>query len=167
MLPAGQTSPEIKDLFQRFFRLRHRFRVSMPENITNVKNRLHQTAQGGSLTENGNNFDLFFNIGSLLVHHNGPMAMGDLSRSLNVPLSSATRIVDWLVSNDIAERLPDPDDRRVVLVGLTESGLDLYREIDAFFIERVERLLHGFTPEERSTFGSLLLKIINTMEKEA
>ena len=161
---VDQSVTEMKDLVQRLFRLRHRFRVGVPENIETLK-RLFQAAHGNPV-ENGNNFDLFFSVGNILSNQPEPIAMGDLSRSLNVPLSTATRIVDWLVSNDYARRLPDPADRRVVLVALTATGSAMYREIDAFFMERIQRLMRGFTPEERDTFRGLLQKIINTMEQE-
>ena len=166
MISVDQSTTELKELFQRFFRLRHGMRLGLPENIADLKKRLHQTASG-SPAENSNNFELFFNVGNVLTRQAEPMAMGDLSRSLNVPLSSATRIIDWLVANNFAQRLPDPNDRRVVLVALTEPGLALYREIDSFFIERVENMMRGFTPGERSTFRDLLLKIITNMEQEA
>ena len=165
-MTGEQNTTEMKALFQRLFRLRHRMRLGMPEKIADLKMRLHQTASS-SPTENNNNFELFFNVGNVLTLQAEPMAMGDLSRSLNVPLSSATRIVDWLVANNFAQRLPDPDDRRVVLVALTGPGLALYREIDTFFIERVERMMRGFSPAERDTFHDLLLKVINNMEQEA
>ncbi len=166
MTPVDQSTTELKELFQRFFRLRHGMRLGLPEAIADLKKRLHQSASG-SPAENSNNFELFFNVGNALTHQPEPMAMGDLSRSLNVPLSSATRTIDWLVANKFAQRLPDPDDRRVVLVALTEPGLALYREIDSFFTERMEGMLRDFSPEERSTFRDLLLKIINNMEQEA
>ncbi len=166
MMTVEQNTNEMKDIFQRFFRMRHSMRLGLPKNIEDLKIRLHQIASG-SPAENSNYFELFFNVGNVLTRQAEPMAMGNLSRSLNVPLSSATRIVDWLVSNNFAQRLPDPDDRRVVLVVLTEDGLALYREIDSFFTERMEGMLRGFTLEERSTFRDLLLKIITNMEQEA
>ena len=167
MIPVNdQSITEMKDLVQRLFRLRHRFHVGVPENIEDLKKRLFKAAKGAPVDQ-GTNFDLFFNVGSILSRQPEPIAMGDLSRSMNVPLSTATRIVDWLVSNDYAQRLPDPADRRVVLVTLTDTGSAMYREIDAFFMERIERMMRGFTPEERNTFRGLLQKIINTMEQDA
>ncbi len=62
--------------------------------------------------------------------------MTDLSEDLGTPLSSATRMVDWLVGAGYAERLADPLDRRVVLVRLTESGRRLYQAISDFLEER-------------------------------
>ena len=165
MMPIEPTTSEMTGLVQRLFRLRHRFRVGLPENITDLKKRLFQTTHG--LPVDNNNFDLFFSVGSLLSGQPEPIAMGDLSRSLNVPLSTATRMVDWMVNNDYARRLPDPNDRRVVLVTLTGTGSAMYREINAFFMERVERLMRGFTPEERSSLRGIIQKIVNTLEQEA
>jgi DNA-binding MarR family transcriptional regulator len=158
---------EMKETVQRLFRLRRRFHVGVPENIAALKKRLFQTNHSNQV-ENITDFDLFYNIGGAFSSQPEPtMTMGDLSRSLNVPLSTATRIVDWLVNNGYAQRLPDPEDRRVVRVTLTETGSAMYREIDNFFMERIERLMRIFTPEERDTFRGLLLKIVKTLEQEA
>jgi DNA-binding MarR family transcriptional regulator len=164
---TNPSTSEMKEIIQRLFRLRHRFHVGVPENILSLKERLFHTNHSNPL-ENTTDFDLFYSIGNAFSHQAEPtMTMGDFSRSLNVPLSTATRIVDWLVNNNHAQRLPDPGDRRVVRVALTETGMAMYREIDNFFTERIERLMHGFTPEERETFRGLLFKIINTLEQEA
>jgi DNA-binding MarR family transcriptional regulator len=165
--PIDHSLDEMKDHVQRLFRLRHRFRVGLPENIETLKKRLFQTSHSNPV-ENITDFDLFFSIGSAFSHQpEATLTMGDLSRSLNVPLSTATRIVDWLVNNGYAQRLPDPDDRRVVRVALTETGSAMYREIDSFFMERIERLMCIFTTEERDTLCGLLLKIVKTLEQEA
>ena len=165
--PVNQSSDEMKNLVQRLFRLRHRFHVGVPEKIQALKKRLFKDGHSNPV-ENTTDFDLFYNIGSAFSRQTEPtMTMGDLSRSLNVPLSTATRIVDWLVNNGYAQRLPDPDDRRVVRVALTETGSAMYLEIDNFFMERIERLMRVFTPEEQNTFRGLLRKIVNTLEQEA
>jgi DNA-binding MarR family transcriptional regulator len=164
--PVDPSLVEMKEVVRRLFRLRRRFHVGVPETIAALKKRLFQTNHSNPV-ENINDFDLFYNVGSAFSHQAEPMTMGDLSRSLNVPLSTATRIVDWLVSNSYAQRLPDPDDRRIVRVALTETGNAMYHEIDNFFMERIERLMCIFTPEERETFRGLLLKIVKTLEQEA
>ena len=164
--PIDHSIVEMKEIVQRLFRLRRRFHVGVPEKIETLKKRLFQTNHSNPV-ENINDFDLFYNLGSAFSRQADPMTMGDLSRSLNVPLSTATRIVDWLVNNGYAQRLPEPEDRRVVRVALTETGSAVYREIDSLFMERIERLMRGFTPEERDTFRGLLQKIVNSLEQEA
>jgi DNA-binding MarR family transcriptional regulator len=83
-----------------------------------------------------------------------------------VPLSTATRIADWMVGDGYVQRLPDPDDRRVVRVAFTDTGNAVYHDIDTYFLERIEHLLHNFTTDERTLLITLLRKIIQTMEQE-
>ncbi len=161
-----QSIEAIKGIIQRIFRLRHHFRVVHPENIRLLQKRLFKENTSNPV-ENVTDFDLFFNIGTIFSQQSGSLTMGELSQELNVPLSTATRIADWMVSNGYLQRLPDPDDRRVVRVAFTDAGHAVYHEIDTFFMERIEQLLHNFTPDERTTFIALLGKIIQTMEQES
>lgn len=156
---------KMKNIVQRLFRMRHRFRVAVPENIEVLKKRLAHTRLNNPV-DNGNDFNLFYNLGGAFDQEAESLTMGDLSRHMKVPLSTATRIVDWLVFNGYAQRLSDPDDRRIVRVMLTEIGRATYCEIDAFFLERIERLMRDFSPEERSTFQVLFEKIVISMEQE-
>jgi DNA-binding MarR family transcriptional regulator len=161
--PEPQTA-EIANLFQHLFFLKHHARILLPESLSTLKKRLDETfldsKSGGSIDE-----DLFHSIGLVFSARQDPITMGELSRSLDVPLSKATRIVDWLVKNNYVQRLPDPNDRRVVRVDLTEEGQEMYRTINEFIVERVERLLSIFTPQERQNLTQLLRKLLKSMEE--
>jgi DNA-binding MarR family transcriptional regulator len=161
-----QSIEEIKGILQSLFRLRHHFRVVLPENLRDLKKRLFKNNRSNPV-ENVTDFDLFYNIGTIFSRHAEPLTMGELSQALDVPLSTATRIADWMVGNGYVRRLPDPGDRRVVRVAFTEAGMAIYHEIDTFFMERIEKLLHNFSLDERKTFIALLRKIIQSMEQEA
>lgn len=52
----------------------------------------------------------------------GSMRMGQLAVALGVALSTATGIVDRLVENGLLWREEDPEDRRSIVVRLTEKG---------------------------------------------
>ena len=158
--------PEVVEIMQRIFRLKDRFRAGVPENIVILRKRL-MASNLASKTGHANNFDLFHNIGLVFSRHEGPITMGELSRDLNVPLSSATRTMDWLVKNGYAERLPDPQDRRVVRVGLTDAGNEIYAAINQLFMERIDQLMGQLAPEERQTFTALLLKVLDGLEAQA
>ena len=56
------------------------------------------------------------------LEQQGPLRMGEISRSLGSTLSATTSIVDRLVGKGLLERMSDPDDRRVVICGLTDLG---------------------------------------------
>ena len=53
---------------------------------------------------------------------NGPARMGELAGSLGHNLSAATTLMDRLVDKGLTHRVPDPNDRRVVLCELTPKG---------------------------------------------
>lgn len=57
---------------------------------------------------------------TLLDH--GPMRMGALADREGVRMPTATSLVDVLTRDDLVTRAPDPDDRRAVVIELTEQG---------------------------------------------
>lgn len=163
---AGLPSPAIAKILQHLFYLKSRFKVGVPENIAVLKERLDEIIPEGKMGDI-NRYDLFYSIGIIFSSQPEPITMGELSRALRMPLSTTTRIMDWLVKNDYARRLPDPEDRRVVRVTLTDTGNEMYHTINEFFLERIEQIMHPFTPQERETLLLLLSKLIDNLEKEA
>ena len=57
----------------------------------------------------------------VLTHH-GEMRMSALSDHLRIAPRSGTEVADELERRGLLRRRPDPDDRRAVLVALTEEG---------------------------------------------
>ncbi|MCL4507866.1 MAG: MarR family transcriptional regulator [Chloroflexi bacterium] len=145
--------------------LRPRLKVMLPEDLVRLKAQLSQSYPGGSAASRADN-NLLFNIGVILSRQQEPITMGDLSRMLDVPLSTATRIVDWLVTNNFVERQPDAFDRRIVHIRFTESGQTIFRMINEFMRARVEKLLGRFTHEEATTLIILLRKLVSALEDE-
>jgi DNA-binding MarR family transcriptional regulator len=156
---------EFGEVFRRFMRLQRRLKAVLPRDVLRARERLHKLvphAKHGSHAD----YDILYNIGLTLARQTAPMTMGELSQALEVPLSTATRIVDLLVKSEFAQRLPDPADRRVVRVGLTKTGQEMYRTMDGFITKRVEQLLNPFTPAERETLIALLTKLVTALEQE-
>lgn len=106
----------------------------------------------------------FHRISSIL-HRKPGSTMGELSQALSVPLYTATRLVDSLVENGLADRLPDPDDRRIVRVTLTDDGLRFHEAIEAHFAQSIERIMACLTPEEQGTLVALLRKITASLKE--
>ena len=67
--------------------------------------------------------------------------MSALAMELGVSLPTATGLVGRLVSERLVERLPHPEDRRVVLVRPTDAGRDLLRRILKALEELVTNVL--------------------------
>lgn len=166
-MPTPSSSPsssEVVKLLQRIVRLRSRFKVVAPENIAALKKQIHESnmsGKGAGIEDAG----LFYNAGSVFSRYAGPISMGELSRDLEVPLSTATRTMDWLVNNGYARRLDDPKDRRIVRVELTELGKETYQTISTFMLERVEQAMSQLASAERDILISLLNKVLNALEE--
>ena len=93
--------------------------------------------------------------------------MGEFSNALSVPLSTATRIADWLVDNGYIQRLPDVDDRRVVRVSLTDMGKELFKAIDRYIRQRMKQILSSLTAEERTILLALVSKVVSGLKEAA
>ncbi|MFT4200346.1 MarR family winged helix-turn-helix transcriptional regulator [Gordonia sp. (in: high G+C Gram-positive bacteria)] len=52
----------------------------------------------------------------------GPLRMGTLAEREGIRMPTATALVDGLIKVGLVDRRPDPDDRRAVLVELTDTG---------------------------------------------
>lgn len=100
----------------------------------------------------------FFNLSSTLFY-NENLTMGELSQALSVPLSTATRMIDWWVENEFATRSNDPEDRRVVRIALTDTGRKLHKLIEKLISESARQCLNCLTPKEQDTLLTLIRKV--------
>jgi DNA-binding MarR family transcriptional regulator len=112
------------------------------------------------------NYGLFYRISSNIYPGND-LTMGELSNALSVPLSTATRMVNWMVTDGYIKRLPDPEDRRVVRVALTEKGLEMHNTIRSYTEERVGTILSSLSTDEQITLLQLIDKVISELKKVA
>ena len=62
-----------------------------------------------------------------LLADGGSHSMREIAGFALVSASSLTRLVDRLVADNLAYRLPDPGDRRRILVHITDRGRDVHR----------------------------------------
>jgi DNA-binding MarR family transcriptional regulator len=100
----------------------------------------------------------FFNTSGAL-YRTINLTMGELSKSIAAPMSSTTRMVNWLVDNGYAARLSDPDDRRIVRVTLTDEGRKLHEYIEDHIIKRVRETMQLLTKEEQATIINIFDKL--------
>lgn len=81
-----------------------------------------------------------------------------IGQHLVARLPDVTRLVDRLEKAGLVRRSRTPQDRRVVLVGITEKGLDLLRELDKPTLELHKRQLRHMTKAELAELSRLLYK---------
>ena len=104
-----------------------------------------------------------FGLIVLLGRHNS-LIMKEVSDFMKVPMSTATGIVDKLVSKGYLMRFYSEEDRRVVRIGLSKYGKELFllmEQMMAFFGQHV---LDGFTSEEREQFIFLMEKATRNLD---
>ena len=58
----------------------------------------------------------------VLLERVGPLRMGNIAIYLGRALSATTTVMDRLVEKGLVDRVSDPNDRRVVICKLTDSG---------------------------------------------
>jgi DNA-binding MarR family transcriptional regulator len=107
-----------------------------------------------------------FRILATLNRSDAPPTMGELSAQLGIPLSSATRTADNLVRAKLAERCPDPADRRIVRLCLTRNGRQFIELWRSFLKQRIGRVLDHFTGSEQQQLLHLAGKLIDSLEAE-
>ena len=153
---------QIAQVIHDFMQLMMRFRTSLPKELAQLQNRLDEIHPSVGAYSHAN-YDLFYRI-SHNLYRKSNLTMGELSSALSVPLSTATRMIDWLVHNGYAQRLPDLEDRRIVRVALTDSGRELHKTIGSFIEQRLRQILSGLTAKERTTLLALMGKIVSAPE---
>ncbi len=82
----------------------------------------------GCLTQNGVTTAQSYTL--LSLPEQGYLTMNGLSEAMALANSTMTRMVDQLVQKGLVRRKPDDEDRRVVLVGLTDQGRDVRRILE-------------------------------------
>ena len=87
-----------------------------------------------------------------------------LGKGLMLSSAGVTSRIDRLERRGLVKRLPDPDDRRGVIVELTEEGMKLVDEAVGANTASDRQLLARLEPEEIETLESLLRKVLATVE---
>lgn len=91
--------------------------------------------------------------------------MSDLAEALRVDPSTATRAMQRLVKEQLAERSSDSEDGRVVIVRVTEQGRRLHRRVDERRGYVISKLMSAFTVHERTTLADLLTRFVHELDE--
>jgi len=97
-----------------------------------------------------------FNILKILKGAKGPLKVQTIKDRMIERAPNATRLMDKLCAKKLIERIPCPDDRRVVHIEINDRGLKLLHEIRK---NSKEDLLTNLTQEEAIQLSDLLDKI--------
>src|SRR3954470_17884447 len=88
------------------------------------------------------------------------LSPGRLLRATLVTSGTMTNRIDRLESAGLVKRNPDPQDRRGVLVRLTDAGRARVDNAFDDLIDRERHLLASLTPDDRRTLAGLLRSLL-------
>ena len=80
----------------------------------------------------------------------GPATIVEISQYLDVEKPTISRTVDRLEQRELVKRIPTRD-KRERRIGLTEKGIDIYKEAKKAVAEFEQNLLDGISEEDRET----------------
>src|SRR4051794_17483542 len=92
------------------------------------------------------------------------LSPGQLLRETLVTSGTMTNRVDRLVQRNLVERLPDPDDRRGVLVRLTELGRRTADAALSSLLDQERPLVDALSPTDRHRLAELLRRLALSVE---
>jgi DNA-binding MarR family transcriptional regulator len=81
-----------------------------------------------------------------LLKRHGDLSMGHLAEMLDVSLSNASGLIDRMVERGLVERVRVPDDRRLVLVALSDHGRQMLDHADVLRADLLESVLRHLDP---------------------
>ncbi|WP_306185424.1 MULTISPECIES: MarR family winged helix-turn-helix transcriptional regulator [unclassified Streptomyces] len=132
--PDGLLAEQLLRLTRRVHRIQKRHLQERALGITPAQSRLLRT----------------------LAHFGEPPRMADLAASLEVVPRAVTTLVDALEASGKVRRAPDPVNRRVVRVELTDDGRTALGELRSARRAAAAEILAPLTGEQRQALGGLL-----------
>lgn len=92
----------------------------------------------------------------------GAMRMKELAEKLAITTGTLTVQVDKLVTAELIERCPHPQDRRAIVVRLTDKGNFLHEQHNQLHLNLVHELTRDIDPVE----GEVLIQCLEKMNRE-
>jgi len=101
----------------------------------------------------------------LALHERGEVTMNELASEMRLHGTTMTRMVDSLVEKGLAERRQDPEDRRVVRVGLSATGRETVQELQECKREFLSAAFAELSDSERDTILRAIQRLVSTVEE--
>jgi DNA-binding MarR family transcriptional regulator len=94
------------------------------------------------------------------------LSVTEISNLLQITPAGVTHLVNPLEEAGYIERLPDPNDRRIVLIGLTDKGTETAEALIADIQGQLIGLINHLGEEDSQTFFHLVSRAIEYFESQ-
>ena len=92
------------------------------------------------------------------------LTMNELSKELNLAMSTSTRITDILVRDGIVSRQPSEIDRRKVCVTLTENGREIAEKLNACTQQFWINILNAIPEEKKKQISANMKMLLKALD---
>ena len=96
----------------------------------------------------------------------GNRTMGEIAHDLRITVGTLTTAINRLIKKGYVERKRIEEDRRVVIVSLTDMGKKVFDEHSVFHKEMIDTILENFHGEELELLTKALGKANRFFEKK-
>jgi DNA-binding MarR family transcriptional regulator len=103
------------------------------------------------------------------ISRHGRVNLSGLASGIRVTPANVTGIVDRLVEQGLLRRIPDPDDRRIIWLRLTEKGEALVANLREGRASEMHRILDGLSTDDLSLLArslDMLARAAEAAERE-
>ena len=103
-------------------------------------------------------------LGMLVMRLEGnqkALSISEISNFLQITPAGVTHLINPLEEKGLIERLKDPSDRRVVLVGITEKGIGIAEDLMAEVQEKLVGLIEFLGEDDSRKLIDLMNKVVD------
>ena len=103
-------------------------------------------------------------LAMLLIYRKNKVNMSEVAEYINAPLNTATGVITRLEKKMIVERTRDTEDKRIVMINLTQNGQEFIKDEKKQIEYYVRKVYNSLTEEEKSVAISIVNKVIHTLK---
>ena len=92
------------------------------------------------------------------------LPVGDLARAARMDTGAVSRQLRTLEEQELVQRQSSPSHGSIVLVEATREGRQTARRYEKVRSGQLARALEGWTPEERTELGRLLVRLVDDLQ---
>lgn len=100
------------------------------------------------------------------LYNQDGLTQAEMHKRIGIEQPTAVRTLDRMERDGFILRKPSADDRRVVLIYLSEKAQQCKKEIDKCAAQLNELALAGFTDNEKANLNQLLNRLNQNLEKK-
>lgn len=100
------------------------------------------------------------------LYNQDGLTQAEMHKRIGIEQPTAVRTLDRMERDGFILRKPSSDDRRVVLIYLTEKAQHCKKEIDKCAAQLNELALTGFNEEEKINLNQMLKRLNENLEKK-